>query len=270
MSFIETKDGTKIAYKMWGQGRPVIFIHGWPLCGDSWDAIACSIAEAGFTAISYDRRGFGKSDQPWIGFDYNSLTDDLNAVIDNLRLEDATLVGFSMGGGEVINYPHRFPTNTIRSLVLISSIVPMLASPKGPPPSLFEDMMKRLRADRCSFYSEFFSDFFNVGVLKSPVSNAVLEWHRSMAMQASLKAALECIQSFAFTDFRAIAVKEKRPTLILHGEADKVVPLATTSAEASVLLTNAKLVTIPGASHGLLETHRERVLAELLPFLLEN
>lgn len=229
MTYIKTRDNINLYLKDWGQGRPVILIHGWPLSADSWDDTAFALAGAGFRAIAYDRRGFGRSEQPWSGYDYDTLADDLADIIEATNAKDSTIIGFSMGGGEVARYMSRYSGQQVQQAVLISSIVPYMMKtqdhPKGVDASVFEEMTANIRKDRAHFFSSFFNDFYNVGYISQPVSDEVLEWSRAVSMQASLKGTLDCAHAFATTDFRTDLAAFTVPTLIIHGTEDKTVPI---------------------------------------------
>ena len=276
MSYITTQDNTKLYVKDWGEGRPVILIHGWPLSADSWDDQAIAIANAGFRAIAYDRRGFGRSDQPWSGYDYDTLTDDLAAVIEATGAKDATLVGFSMGGGEVTRYMSRHGGKQVSQAVLISSVVPYMLqttdNPNGVPEEIFDQMTQAMKRDRAKFFADFFKDFYGVGVagvglVSSPASQEVIDWSWNIAMQASLKATLDCAASFATTDFRGDLASNTVPTLIIHGTADTTVPIDATGREAARAIPQAKLIEYDGAAHGVFATHKEQLTKDLLAFL---
>ena len=178
MSYITTKDNTKLFYKDWGSGKPVILLHGWPLSSDSWDDHAMAVADAGFRSISYDRRGFGKSTHPWSGYDYNTLADDLAAVIEQTGATDATLVGFSMGGGEVARYMSRHAGKSVAKAVLVSSIVPYMLktqdNPDGTDQSVFDEMTISMKEDRAAFFADFFKTFYGVNMLSHPVAKKCL------------------------------------------------------------------------------------------------
>jgi len=274
MIYITTADKTQLYVKDWGSGRPVILIHGWPLSADSWDDQAMMLADAGFRVIAYDRRGFGRSSQPWSGYDYDSLADDLAAVIERTGATDATLVGFSMGGGEVARYMARHAGKNVRQVALIASVVPcMLKSPNNPDgveQSVFDEMAQGIREDRAKFFAGFFKDFFGVGLVSHPVSEPVLDWARGLAMQASLKATLECAASFSTTDFRPDLAAIKVPTLIIHGTADKTVPIDTSARAAARGIAGAQLIEYEGAPHGLFATHKDRLSNDLLSFLQQG
>lgn len=266
-----TADRTPLYVKDWGTGRPVILLHGWPLSADSWDDQALAIANAGMRAISYDRRGFGRSGQPWTGYDYDTLADDLACVIEQTGAEDATLVGFSMGGGEVARYLSRHKGRAVRSVALVSSVVPFMLktadNPDGTDASLFEEMTQAMTADRAAFFASFFRDFFGVSLLSHPASAELLDWARSVSMQASLKATLACVQSFSSTDFRPDLAAFKVPTLIIHGTADKTVPIDAAGRAAARAIPQATLLEYDGAPHGLFATHKDQLTADLLQFL---
>jgi len=271
MAYITTRDNSKLYVKDWGTGRPVILMHGWPLSADSWDDQAMAIAAAGFRAIAYDRRGFGRSEQPWDGYNYDTLADDLATVIEETGAQDATIVGFSMGGGEVARYMSRHNGAHVIKAALISSVVPYLLkttdNPNGVDQSLFEQMTEGMKQDRAHFFAGFFKDFFGAGVLSSPVSTELLEWARSVAMQASLKATLACANAFATTDFRGDLAAFSVPTLIIHGTADKTVPIDPTGRAAARGIPHAKLIEYDDAPHGLFVTHKMQLTNDLLTFL---
>ncbi len=273
MTSITTTDKTKLYFKDWGTGRPVILLHGWPLSSDSWDDQAMAIANAGFRAIAYDRRGFGRSSQPWSGYDYDTLADDLAAVIDQTGAHDATLVGFSMGGGDVARYLSRHAGKGVAKAALVSSVVPFMLktidNPEGTEPSVFYAMAQGMTEDRAKFFGGFFKDFFGVGVLSQPVSDEMLHWARNVSMQAGLNATLGCAKSFATTDFRPDMAAFKVPTLVIHGTADKTVPINAAGRAAARGITGSVLIEYEDAPHGLFATHKARLTADLLAFLRE-
>lgn len=271
MNYITTPDDTKLYVKDWGTGSPVILIHGWPLSSDSWDDQAMALASAGYRAIAYDRRGFGRSSQPWSGYDYDTLADDLAAVIKYTGSKGATLVGFSMGGGEVARYMSRHQGKAVVKAALISSILPFRLktgdNPAGTEQAAFDETARALGADRAEFFTGFFEAFFGVGLLSQPVSEELLEWARSIAMQASLKATLECMRSFSSTDFRGDLPAFKVPTLIIHGTEDSTVPIDASARIAAKGIANSTLIEYDGAPHGLFATEKKRLTADLLAFL---
>ena len=273
MPYVKTKDGTDLYLKDWdGGGRPVILIHGWPLSADSWDPQAIALAEAGFRVIAYDRRGFGRSSQPWSGYDYDTLTDDLAEVMQQTGTQqDASLVGFSMGGGEVARYMSRHGGKGVVSAALISSVVPYMLqtddNPDGVPQAQLEQIAEQIEADRPKFFRTFFKQFFGFGVISHPVSDDVLHWAWNIAMQASLRSTLECAKAFGFTDFRGDLASFNVPTLVLHGTADTTVPIDATGRQAAAGIANAQLVEYDGAPHGLFATESDRLTKDLLMFL---
>ena len=270
MYFINTSDNSKLYVKDWGTGRPVILLHGWPLSADSWDDQAMALANAGYRAIAYDRRGFGRSSQPWSGYDYDTLSDDLAAVIEQTGAKDAMLVGFSMGGGEVARYMSRHGGKSVSKAVLISSVVPYMLKTRenseGTDESVFAEMTANMKADRAKFFANFFKDFFGVSLISSPVSEQLVEWARSVSMQASLRATLECAKSFSSTDFRGDLSAFKVPTLIIHGTDDKTVPIDAGGRAAARGISTSTLIEYDGAPHGLFATDKERLTKDLLDF----
>jgi non-heme chloroperoxidase len=271
MNYITTKDDTKLYVKDWGKGRPVILMHDWPLSSDSWDDGAMALAEAGFRAIAYDRRGFGRSGQPWAGYDYDTLADDLAAVIEQTGAKDATIIGFSMGGGEVARYMSRHSGKNVSQAALIASVVPYMLktadNPHGVDEAIFDKMTQGMKEDRAHFFAGFFKDFFGVGTLSSPVSKELLEWARAVSLQAGLKPTLACAKAFATTDFRPDLAAFSVPTLIIHGTADKTVPIDTSGREAAKGIKNSTFIEYDGAPHGLFATHKEQLVKDLLEFL---
>ena len=271
MPYLTSTDNTKLYVKDWGAGPPVVLLHGWPLSSDSWDDQAMAIADAGYRAIAYDRRGFGRSDQPWSGYDYNTLADDLACVIEQTGAKDATLVGFSMGGGEVARYMSRHAGKSVVKAALISSVVPFMLktpdNPEGTDASTFDEMTAGLKEDRAKFFGSFFKDFFGVSLLAHPTSVEQLEWARSVSMQAGLKGTLACAKSFATTDFRPDLAAFKVPTLIIHGTDDKTVPINAAGRAAAKGIAGSTLIEYDGAPHGLFATHKARLTSDLLAFL---
>ena len=271
MPIVTTQDGTPLYVKDWGIGRPVILLHGWPLSADSWDDQALAIAEAGYRAITYDRRGFGRSGQPWSGYDYATLADDLAAVVGYAGGADTTLVGFSMGGGEVARYMSRHSGKGVVQTALVSSVLPFRLqtndNPEGAPQAGFDSIAEALREDRAGFYTDFFNDFFGVALLAQPVSEELLEWARSVAMQASLRATLECLKAFSTTDFRPDLPAFKVPTLIIHGTEDLTVPIESSAQPTAQEVGMSTLLEYKGAPHGLFATHKEQLTRDLLAFL---
>jgi len=271
MAFVTTSDNVKLYVKEWGAGRPVVMIHGWPLSCDTFDDLSIALAEQGMRAISYDRRGFGRSDQPWEGYDYNTLADDLAAVLEQTHARDAVLLGFSMGGGEVARYMSRHHGLNVSKAILVASIVPyLLQTPdhrEGVPLEILESIGNAIKEDRAKFFAGFFKDFYGVGTSSTPVSAEVIEWSRTVAMSASLKATLACAEAFGTTDFRSELSSFKAPTLIIHGTADKIVPIDATARKAAVGIEGSSLIEYDGAPHGLLASHKGRLVEDVLRFL---
>lgn len=271
MSHVTTKDGAHLNVKDWGTGRPVILIHGWPLSADTWDDVAMAIASSGMRAIAYDRRGFGRSSQPWGGYDYDTLSDDLAAVIEYAGGSEAVIVGFSMGGGEVARYMSRHEGRGLRGAALISSVVPYMMqttdNPDGVKQSVFDEMTLGLKKDRAAFFSDFFKMFYGEGLISHPVSTEVLAWSRHLAMMAALPATLLCAAAFATTDFRRDLSSFTVPTLIVHGTSDKVVPIDATGRAAARAISGATLLEYDGAPHGVLASHKTELTKDLLEFL---
>lgn len=272
MPYVKTSDGTDLYVKDWGSGRPVILLHGWPLSADSWEPQAIALAEAGFRAIAYDRRGFGRSGQPWGGHDYDTYADDLKTVMEAAgATQDAALVGFSMGGGEVARYMSRHGGNGITHAGLIGSVVPGIlksdANPDGVPEAQLEEIAGQLKADRAKFFESFFRDFYGVGVISHPVSDAYLDWSWNTAMQASGHATVEAAKAWGFADFTPDLAAFRVPTLIIHGTSDATVPIKATAHRAAQGIAANQLVEYSGAPHGLFATESDRLTRDLLTFL---
>jgi pimeloyl-ACP methyl ester carboxylesterase len=271
MPFITTDDSTELYYKEWGKGRPVVLLHGWPLSADSWEDQALAFAEAGYRVIAYDRRGFGRSSQPWNGYDYDSLTDDLAAVLKNRQVSEGTLFGFSMGGGEVARYMTRYEGAGIVQAGLIASIVPYKLktpdNPHGTEESALDETTAAIREDRAKFFAEFFKKFYGVNGKSKPVSAEVLRASWNVAMQAGLNATLACAQSFFKTDLRPDLASFKVPTIVIHGTKDENVPVEASGRPAAKGIRNSTLIEYEGSPHGLLATDKKRVTDDLLKFL---
>lgn len=274
MSFIEARDGTPLFYKDWGAGKPVVLIHGWPVNADMWEYQAPFLAENGCRVIAYDRRGFGRSGQPWSGYDYDTMADDLAAILDALDLRDATLVGFSMGGGEVARYLSRHGgSGRVSKAVLVAAVTPFLLrtedNPEGVDRSVFDDMVVNLQADRPAFLASFGKQFFGAGLLSFSISSELLQWAGNLALMASPKATLDCVRAFSETDFRADLPQIRVPVLVIHGDADNTVPIDAAGRRAAAMIPGARLVEYPGAPHGLFFTEKDRLNQDLLRFINE-
>lgn len=271
MPYLKAADETRLYYKDWGSGRPVVLMHGWPLSADSWDDQALAMAEAGLRVIAYDRRGFGRSDQPWSGYDYDTLSDDLAAVMSGLDLKDASIIGFSMGGGEVARYMSRHGGKNVAKAGLIASVVPYMLktpdNPNGTPQETFDGMVNGMKEDRAAFFADFFKTFYGVGLIDRPVSAEVLECSGAVSMSAGLRPTLACAGAFATTDFRADLKAFKVPTLIVHGTDDNTVPIDASARAAAKGIASSTLIEYDGAPHGLLASHKDRVTKDLIAFL---
>ena len=272
MPYATAKDGTELYYKDWGKGRPVVLMHGWPLTGDTFDQAGMALVEKGFRAIIPDRRGFGRSDKPWDGNDYDTYTDDVAAILDDAGVDDqVALAGFSMGGGEVARFQTKYPGRT-SAAVLISSVVPYMAktddNPNGVPKEVFDQMTAGMKKDHKDFFPGFFKDFYGVGLVEKPVSQAVLDDSWRQTLMASLHNILAAAKAFATTDFRPdLKNFGTVPTLVIHGDADKTVPIDATAREVAKALPHAKLIEYPGSAHGVFETDKERLIGDLVAFL---
>lgn len=271
MPYFEAQDGTRLFYNDWSTGRPVVFIHGWPLNADMWEYQAGPLAAEGLRCIAYDRRGFGRSDQPWHGYDYDTLADDLHALLETLDLRDATLVGFSMGGGEVARYLSRHGTARVSKVALVAAVTPFLLktadNPDGVDRSTFDAMVEGLAKDRPHFLAGFGKTFFGAGLLNFTVTAEILEWAQHMALLASPRASIACVRAFSETDFRPDLAAFTVPTLIVHGGADATVPAAKSGQIAARLIPGARYEEYAGAPHALTFTEKDRLNADLLAFV---
>jgi non-heme chloroperoxidase len=276
MKFITTKDANtgeeiKLSYCDYGRGNPVVLIHGWPLSKEMWEYQLGDLINAGLRVIKYDRRGFGKSSKPWDGYDYDTFADDLKAVMDELNLRNATLVGFSMGGGEVVRYLNRYGTDRVSKIVLISAVTPYMVktndNPDGVDEAVFADMMEQMKADRINFLDEFGKKFFGVTLVNKPVSTPLLEYYRMLASFASARSTQQAAIAFAQTDFRRDVEAVSVPTLIIHGDGDKTVPIKNSSDRTSEMIKGSQYLVYDGAPHGLFYTDRERLNMDLINFI---
>ena len=270
MPFVETKDGTAIFYRDLGTGRPVVLIHGWPLSGDMWDKQATYLAEHGMRVIAYDRRGFGRSDQPWTGYDYDVLASDVNDLLETLDVRGATLVGFSMGGGEVVRYLSRYGTGRVSKAVLVSAVTPYLTKTEGNPegldPTIFAGIEKQIRADRMAFFNDFGPKFYGRTMVKHTVSEPVLEWTQAMQYTGSQRSILATATAWSSTDFREEMKAITIPVLVIHGTNDGTVPIDNSGRRSAKLLPNATLSEYEGEPHGLFLTAADRLSEEILQF----
>ena len=271
MSTTTTKDGTEIYYKDWGSGRPVVFSHGWPLNADAWESQMGYLASHGYRCIAHDRRGHGRSSQPWNGNEMDTFADDLSALIDTLDLKGTTLVGHSMGGGEVARYIGRHGTKRIARAVLVAAVPPLMlktdANPGGLPINVFDGIRAGVAADRSQFFKDLTTPFYGANRPGAKVSQGVRDAFWLRGMQGGLKNELDCIKAFSETDFTGDLKKFDVPTLIIHGDDDQIVPIGASAQASSKLVKNATLKVYPGGSHGLADTHKDELNADLLAFL---
>jgi len=269
---LTTKDNTHIYYKDWGDGQPVVFSHGWPLSSDSWEAQMLFLASRGYRCIAHDRRGHGRSSQPWNGNEMDTYADDLSELIELLDLQGAVLIGFSAGGGEVARYIGRHGMQRVAKAALISAVPPLMlktaANPGGLPVEKFDAIRKGSNADRSQFYKDLASGpFFGANRPGAKVSQGMIDSFWLQGMQAGARNTFECIRAFSETDFTEDLKKFAVPTLIVHGDDDQIVPIGAAALRSAKLVKNATLKIYPGAPHGLAETHKDQLNADLLAFL---
>src|SRR5580700_3036296 len=254
MGTITTKDGTSLFYKDWGTGPTVVFSHGWPLSADAWDAQMLFLGQQGYRVVAHDRRGHGRSEQTWTGNEYDTFADDLAELLEKLELKEVTLVGHSMGGGEVARYIGRHGNKSDKN-------------PGGLPISVFDGIRAGLVADRSQFYKDISLPFYGYNKPDAKVSQGVRDSYWRQGMQSSIIATYECVKAFSETDFTEDLKKIEVPTLVIHGDADQIVPISDSAELSSKIVKNASLKVIPGAPHGLCTTHADQINALLLDFL---
>lgn len=262
---------TEIYYEDMGRGRPVVLIHGWPLSGRMWEGQVNALLDAGYRCVTYDRRGFGNSGRPGGGFDYDTFSSDLRDVVTALDLQNAMLVGFSMGGGEVVRYLGRYGDDRVSRAMLVAAVPPfLLKTPDnvgGVEPSVFDDMIAGVKRDRIGFLSEFLKGFFNWEPGKPVPSEEAIVYVKSLAWIASPLATQQCITAFGTTDFRRDLAKIRIPVLVVHGDADRIVPLELSGRKAAAAIAGSRLEVLSGAPHGLTVTHGDELNRLMLGFL---
>ena len=270
-SYATMKDGTQIYYKDWGTGPVVVFSHGWPLSSDAWEDQMMFLANNGYRCIAHDRRGHGRSSQPWDGNNYDTFADDLATLLNTLNIKNAMLVGHSMGGGEVARYLGKHGSARVSKAVLLSSVTPLMlktaTNPDGTPIAAFDGIRAGLQADRAQFYKDLTTPFFGfnrTGVKDSPGRR---DTFTTLGMQSSLRTSYECVKQFSETDFTEDLKKITVPTLVIHGDDDQIVPIAASANAAIKLLKNGRLEVYKGGSHAPASMNKDKLNADLLAFL---
>lgn len=271
MSQLTVKDGTTIYYKDWGKGKPVVFSHGWPLSGDAWDPQMLFLGQRGYRVLAHDRRGHGRSSQPWIGYNNDTFADDLAELLTKLDLKEVTLVAHSMGGGEIARYVGRHGTKRLAKMVFLGAVPPLMLktekNPGGIPLSVFDGIRKGIAGDRSQFYRDTSAPFLGSNRAGAKVSEGAKEQFWRLGMQSSVVGSYDCVKAFSEDDFTEDLKKIDVPTLFIHGDDDQIVPANNASVLAVKLVKNAELKLVPGAPHGIASTHADLINRELLAFL---
>jgi non-heme chloroperoxidase len=274
MPTITTQDGTQIYYKDWGAGQPVVFSHGWPLSADAWEDQMIFLADRGFRCIAHDRRGHGRSSQPWEGNDMNTYADDLATLVEKLDLKNAIHVGHSTGGGEVARYIGRHGTKRIAKAVLISAVPPLMlktaSNPAGTPIEVFDQIRKSILSDRSQYWQDLSVPFYGANRPGAKVSQGLRDSFWLQGMMAGHKAVYDCVKAFSETDQSEDLKKFDVPTLILHGDDDQIVPIGASAVLSSRIVKGSTLKVIPGAPHGMVSTLKDQINAELLAFFHQS
>jgi non-heme chloroperoxidase len=269
--YVSTKDNVEIFFKDWGRGQPVVFSHGWPLTADAWDDAMMFVADHGYRGIAHDRRGGGRSSQPWDGNDLDTYADDLAAVIEHLDLTDIVLVGHSTGGGEITRYVGRHGTSRVAKMVLVGAIPPLMLktdkNPEGLPIEVFDNLRMALSADRSQFYEDLSAPFYGANRPGNTVSQGLRDQFWEQSMTCGLKGAYDCIKAFSETDLTMDLEAIDVPTLIIHGDDDQIVPFADAAGKSSKIVKGAQLKVYQGGPHGLTSTRKDEFQADLLAFL---
>ena len=271
MSTITVKDGTQIYYKDWGSGQPVVFSHGWPLTGDAWESQMVFLASRGYRCVAHDRRGHGRSSHPWNGNEMDTYADDLAELCKELDLKGATMVGHSTGGGEVARYIGRHGTDRVAKAVLVGAVTPLMlktpTNPIGLPMEVFDSIRAGVSADRSQFFRDLTTSFYGANRQGAKVSQGMRDAFWLQGMMGGLKNEIDCVKAFSETDFTGDLKKFNVPTLIIHGDDDQIVPIRASAMLSSKLVKNATLKVYPGGPHGLADTHKDQLNADLLAFL---